>query len=400
MARNQDNSVSSKLQEYHLDDPDFLHGIVFRVLQQFIDSEMEEHLSAGHYERTDDRQGYRNGSYPRTLKTRVGRVELQVPRDREGNFQTAIFERYQRNEKALVLSLMEMYLMGVSTRKVKEITETLCGISFSASMVSSLAKNLDAEVEAWRNRPIEGDWPYIFVDAMYEKVRYDCKVVSMAVMVVIGVNEQGYRSILATEVSHSENEADYGDLFKQLKNRGLSGVQLVISDDHAGMKKAVHRHFTGASWQRCQVHFMRNFISKLRTKDKTWALALLKDVFNAPDREQAELRLKELVNRLSETDQDLADWLEENIDEAMTVFSFPEPHRRRIKSTNCLERQNEEIRRRTRVIRIFPHKQSCLRLITALCIEKDEEWTTGKVYLNMSLLEKNNTEIKAIKLAG
>lgn len=400
MAQNQDKSVSSKLQEYHLDDPDFLHGIVSSVLQQLIDSEIEAHLSAGSYERTDNRKGYRNGSYPRTLKTRVGRIELQVPRDREGNFRTSIFDRYQRNEKALVLSLMEMHLMGVSTSKVKKITEQLCGTSFSASMVSSLSENLDAEIETWRNRPIEGEWPYLFVDALYEKVRYDGKVVSMAVCIVVGVNDDGYRSILAVDVSHSENEADYSDLFKKLIDRGLSGVQLVISDDHNGMRNAIDRHFTGASWQRCQVHFMRNFLSRLRRKDRTWGMSMLKDVFNAPDKQQAESRLKLLVDRLSTTDQDLADWLEENAPEAMSVFSFPEQHRRRIKSTNCLERLNEEIRRRTRVIRIFPHRQSCLRLISALCQEKDEEWTTGKMYLNMTLLEKNKDKTKSVKLAG
>ena len=256
MAQSQDTSALAKLHEYHLDDPGFLREIVSKVLQELIDSEMEEHLSAGPYERTESRKGYRNGSYPRTLKTRVGKIELQVPRDREGVFQTAIFDRYQRSEKALALSLMEMYLMGVSTRKVKEITETLCGLSFSASLVSSLAEKLDVELEAWRNRPIEGEWPYIFVDALYLKVRYDGKVVSMTASVVVGVNKEGYRSLLAVDVSHSENEADYGDLFKQMIDRGLKGVQLVISDDHQGMRKAIDSHFTGASWQRCQVHFI------------------------------------------------------------------------------------------------------------------------------------------------
>ncbi len=228
---------------------------------------------------------------------------------------------------------------------------------------------------------------YIFVDALYEKVRYDGKVVSMAVYVVVGVNEQGFRSILAVDVSHSENESDYSDLFNKLIDRGLKGVLLVISDDHKGIRNAVDRCFPGVSWQRRQVHFMRNFLSKLRRKDRTWAISILKDVFNAPDKQQAESRLKLLVDKLSKTDPDLSDWLEENAPEAMSVFSFPEQHRRRIKSTNCLERLNEEIRRRTRVIRIFPHRQSCLRLISALCQEKDEEWTTGKMYLNMTLLE-------------
>ena len=402
MARTQDNSAFAELQEYHLDDPDFLREIVSGVIQKLINGEMEEHLSAGYYEHTDDRKGYRNGSYPRTLKTRVGKIALQVPRDREGSFQTAIFDRYQRSEKALVLSLMEMYLMGVSTRKVKEITETLCGISFSSSLVSSLAENLDADLEAWRNRPLEGEWPYIFVDALYLKVRYDGKVVSMAAFVVVGVNEEGYRSLLAVDVSHSENEADYGDLFKNLISRGLKGVQLVISDDHQGMRKAIDSHFPGASWQRCQVHFLRNFLSKLRKKDRSWAMSALKDVFNAPDKEQAEQRLKALVDQLYETDSPLAEWLEENAPETLSAFSFPEAHRKRIRTTNCLERQNEEIRRRTRVIRIFPHRKSCLRLISALCQEKDEEWTTGKRYLDMSLLTKNHeTEgVEKVCLAG
>lgn len=402
MAQTQDTSGLSKLQEYHLDDPDFLREIVSRVIQEFIDSEMDQHLSAGHYERTDRRKGYRNGKYPRTLKTRVGKIELQVPRDREGAFQTAIFDRYQRSEKALALSLMEMYILGVSTRKVKEITETLCGISFSASLVSSLSEKLDAALEAWRNRPIEGEWPYIFVDALYLKVRYEGKVVSMAASVVIGVNKEGYRSILTVDVSHSENEADYGDLFKKLIERGLKGVQLVISDNHQGMRKAIDSNFTGVCWQRCQVHFMRNFLSRLRKKDRSWAMAALKDVFNAPDKEQAEQRLKSLVDGLYESDPELAEWLEENGPETLSVFSFPEQHRKRIRTTNCLERQNEEIRRRTRVIRIFPHRKSCLRLISALCQEKDEEWTTGKRYLDMSLLEKNNENEgdEKVRLAG
>lgn len=400
MAQNQVNRKNSELQEIFLNDSDFLKELVTAALQKFLDSEMSEHLSAGLYERAEERSGYRNGSYSRVLKTRVGRIELEVPRDREGTFQTAIFERYQRCEKALVLALLEMTIQGVSTRKVKKITEELCGTSFSASMVSSLSAALEAEVETWRNRPLEGEWPYIFVDAIFHKVRYNKKVVSMAVAIVTGVNLEGRRSILGLEVFHSENGADYSLLFRSLKERGLKGVQLVISDDHQGMRQAIDSSFIGACWQRCQVHFMRNFLSRLRKKDRCWALPALKDIFNAPDREQADNRLQAMIERLHNSDLELADWLEENAAETLSVFSFPAEHSRRIKSTNSLERLNEEIRRRTKVIRIFPNRQSCLRMITALCMEKDEEWTTGNIYLNMELLSKNNNTIEHIRIAG
>lgn len=403
MAQNQVSRKNSELQEIFLNDSDFLKELVTTALQKFLDSEMSEHLSAGLYERKEERSGYRNGSYSRVLKTRVGRVELEVPRDREGTFQTAIFERYQRCEKALLIALLEMTIQGVSTRKVKKITEELCGTSFSASMVSSLSAELDAEADAWRNRPLEGEWPYIFVDAIFHKVRYNKKVVSMAVAIVTGVNDAGHRSILGLEVFHSENGADYSLLFRSLKARGLKGVQLVISDDHQGMRQAIDSNFIGACWQRCQVHFMRNFSSRLRKKDQDWASPALKDIFNAPDREQAESRLEAMILRLQTSDLELADWLEENAPETLSVFSFPEAHCRRIKSTNSLERLNEEIRRRTRVIRIFPNRQSCLRMITALCMEKDEEWTTGNIYLNMELLTKsnnNNIDNEHIRIAG
>jgi len=208
MARTQDKTTESDIQAILLDDPDFLRGIVEDVLQQLLDNEVTAHIGADPYERTGKRNGYRNGSYPRSLKTRVGRLQLSIPRDRDGTFQPSLFARYQRNEKALLLALMEMTLEGVSTRKVTEITEALCGTSFSKSLVSSLSSGLDEQLEAWRNRPIEGDWPYLFVDALYQKVRHDGRVVSMAVLIVVGVDETGHRSILAVDVAHSENEAD------------------------------------------------------------------------------------------------------------------------------------------------------------------------------------------------
>jgi transposase-like protein len=247
------------LQGALLDDPGFLREIVERVVQELLEAEMTEHVGAAPYERSVARSGQRNGHKPRTLRTRVGTLNLAVPQDREGTFSTRLFARYQRNEKALVLALMEMYVEGVSTRKVKDITEALCGTSFSKSLVSSLAGRLDAELEAWRNRRLEtAAYPYLFVDARYEKARVDGRVVSQGVLVASAVRElDGLREILAVEVADTESEATYQQLFRALKARGLKGVELVVSDEHAGLKAAVARHFQGASWQRCQVHTIR-----------------------------------------------------------------------------------------------------------------------------------------------
>ena len=398
MALQKDKHKNAGVPESLLDDSDFLREIVSTVLQNVLDTEVAEHIGADRYERTTGRKGYRNGSYPRTLKTRVGRIELSVPRDRDGTFQTSLFTRYQRNEKALILALMEMTLEGVSTRKVTKITEELCGTSFSKSLVSSLSANLDEQLESWRNRPLEGDYPYIFVDALYEKVRFDGHVRSMAVIIVVGVNEDGYRSVLSVDISHSENAADYGDIFRKLRERGLSGVQLVASDDHSGLVQAISRHFQGATWQRCQVHFMRNLSSKLRQKDRTWVLSAMKDVLAAPDHAQAMSRFQTLIKRLEVKYSDLADWLEDSMPDVLACLSFPAAHFHRIRSTNGLERLNEEIRRRTRVIRIFPNRASCLRMASALCQEQDEEWLTGKRYLDISLLKETKEDGGADKI--
>jgi transposase-like protein len=268
-----------------LDDPGFLRGIVERVLQEVLEAEMTEHIGAVPYERSAARAGHRNGHKTRALRTRVGTLKLLVPQDREGTFSTRLFARYQRNEKALVLALMEMYVEGVSTRKVKEITEELCGTAFSKSLVSSLAGSLDSELEAWRDRCLEAEaYPYLFVDARYEKVRVDGRVVSQGVLVVSGVRDDGFREILAVEVSDTESEATYQELFRSLKRRGLSGVELVVSDDHEGLKAAVSRHFQGASHQRCQVHYARNLLGMVSYASRKELAADLRAIFAAPAR--------------------------------------------------------------------------------------------------------------------
>jgi transposase-like protein len=385
------------VQEVLLDDPSFLGEIVERVVQQVLETEMTEHIGAALYERTENRTGQRNGYKPRTLRTRVGTLNLLVPQDREGTFSTRLFSRYQRNEKALTLALMEMYVEGVSTRKVKEVTEVLCGTSFSKSLISSLAGSLDAELQAWRNRRLEAEaYPYLFVDARYEKVRVGSRVVSQGVLIVSGVRDEGMREILAVEVADTESEATYQELFRSLKTRGLSGVELVVSDGHEGLKAAITRHFQGASWQRCQVHYARNLLGMVSLAKRKELGADLRGIFAAPDREQAFGIASSVAEKWRKKGHEkVSCHLEEHIEECLTCLAFPESHRRRIRTTNGLERLNQEIkRRRTRVVRIFPNRESCLRLVSALAVEQSEEWVTGRRYLDMGELEERRREAR------
>ena len=388
MAMQEGTDTIVQVQQALLDDPEFLQLLTEQTLQRLLDQEFTDFLGAVPYERSDQRRGYRNGSYVRTVYTRVGAIELQVPRDRKGEFSTTLFARYNRAEKALLLSLVEMVLQGVSTGKVRKITEQLCGTSVSSSTVSRLTTELDAELAIWRNRPV-GECPYLFVDARYEDVRHEGRVVSMAVNIVYGVTAAGKRSLLDVLVSHSENEASYSQLFAGLKERGLTGVKLVISDDHQGLKKAVKASFPGTSWQRCQVHFMRNLLKQLRQKDRGWVLAAMKDVFAAPELDEAQKRLADLVAKLRKPYLKLAEWLEEDGPETLTVYHSPKAHRRRLRTTNNIERVNQEIKRRTRVIRIFPNEASCLRMVTALCQQYSEQWETERRYLIMGDEERN-----------
>jgi len=383
-------------QEVLLDDPSFLREIVERVVQHILEAEMSEHIGAAPYERTEKRTGQRNGYKPRILRTRVGTLNLLVPQDREGTFSTRLFARYQRNEKALVLALMQMYVEGVSTRKVKDITEELCGTSFSKSLLSQLATRLDAELEAWRNRPLEAEgYPYLFADARYEKVRVGSRIVSQGVLVVSGVRQtDGLREILAVEIADTESEATYQESFRSLKRRGLEGVELVVSDDHEGLKAAVSRHFQGAAHQRCQVHYTRNLLGMVGHAKRKELGADLRAIFAAPESEQA-LRIASSAAEKwrAKGHEKLAGHIEEHIEECLTCLAFPESHRRRIRTTNGLERLNQEIKRRSRVVRIFPNRESCLRLVSALAMEQSEEWITGRRYLDMEeLSEQRRTE--------
>jgi len=369
-----------------------LRDMLERAVQGALECEMSEHLAAKPYERTEGRTGYRNGKRPRVLTTAVGDLSLLVPQDREGTFSTSLFERYQRSDKAFVLAIMEMYLKGVSTRKVADITEKLCGKSFSSQQVSRLVRELDRTVAQWRERPLSGSYPYLIVDARYEKVRQQGRVVSMGILVVLGVNERGMREILAVEAADTENATTWSDLFKRLKKRGLSGVLLVTSDDHEGIKAAVRRHFQGSSWQRCQFHFLHNVLPLASKGQKKQLHADLRAIFDAPDRVTANRRAEEVLVNWMQLKEKIADRLNDEIGDCLACLDFPGPHRKRIRTTNALERLNQEIKRRTKVARIFPNEASALRLITALAIEQSEEWETGRQYLDASLLDDWDTE--------
>ncbi len=375
-----------------LESPDFLRHLVEAFMQEYLEQEMAVHLGALPYERTEDRRGHRNGTKPRQLNTRVGKLNLSVPQTREGSFSTELFERYQRSEKAMIACLQQMVIQGVSTRKVTKITQSMCGLDFSKSQVSAICQRLDGEIQAWLNRSLDEAYPYIIVDARYEKIRRDHMIESNAVLIAKGVGMSGKRELLGVHVCSTENETTWSDFFESLIQRGLSGVVLVISDAHSGLVKAVEKHFPGTQWQRCQVHFKKNLMDKVRNRDKAWLKDRLNDIFMATDKLTAVDRLRQLVGDLAEKYPAVADLLESDCEDALACLNFPAQHRRRIRTTNSLERFNQEIKRRTRIIRIFPNHASALRLIGALCMEQSEEWLTGKQYLDMTLLENPDQE--------
>ncbi len=383
MTLKKDTSIVKEFQKVLLDDKDFLKNLLTDSLQSFLHDEFNRFIKAGHYERSKDRRSYRNGSYTRSIKTRVGQIEVDVCRDRDGLFQTELFRRYQRSEQALVLSMIDMYINGVSTRKVSKIVEELCGHGISKSQVSELSKDLDTKLNLWRSRKLIRSYPYLIVDARYEHIRGESGVATKAVMIVVGISDEGYREILSIAIGDSENEVDWGNVFKHLKDRGISGVKYVVSDHHQGLVNALQRHFQGALWQRSQVHFIRNFISKMGRKESKRYLVLLKDIFSSASIEDATARKDRLVEKLESSKPAVSRWIDENIESCFSVYYLPFSHRRKMKSTNMLERLNQELKRRSRVIRIFPNDVSCIRVLGTLCMEQSEEWETGKRYLIM-----------------
>ena len=343
--------------------------------------ERQKFIGADPYQRTPARQAHANGFKEKTLQTRLGALTVDVPQVREGSFYPQSLDKGVRSERALKLALAEMYVQGVSTRQVAAITEQLCGFEVSSTQVSRAAAELDAVLAAWRSRPL-GIYRYLYLDARYEKVRQDGQVRDAAVLIASGVDAQGKRAVLGVSVALSEQEVHWRTFLQSLVERGLGGVELIISDAHVGLQAARRAVFGGVPWQRCQFHLQQNAQAYVpRQELKPEVAAAIRAIFNAPSLHEAKRLLAETVQRYRTIAPKVATWMEEHLPEGLIVFAFPQAHWRLIRTTNGLERLNQEIRRRTRVARLFPNEASCLRLVTAVVMEISEEWETGKIYL-------------------
>ena len=375
---------------------DFIRSVVKTALESFMEEEMSETLCAGKSERTSERAGYRSGYYQRGLVTRIGKLELRVPQDRAGRFSTELFARYQRSEKALISAITEMYVQGVSTRKVKVVTEEICGHAFSEASVSRIVVKMDEELEKFFQRKFGEDeqFPYLILDARYEKVRDDGAIRDRAVMVAIGINWDGRRQVLAVEMANRESGTSWKEFLLRLKERGLSGVEFVVSDDHPGLKRAIREVLPEAFWQRCYVHFLRNALDHLPRKADDACMTELRWIYDRRNLEEARRDLAAWLVKWQTRYPKLCDWVEENIEETLTFYRLPTEHHKHLKSTNMLERLNEELKRRTRVVRIFPNEASCLRLTRAMAVEIHEDWLEAHRYLNMDLLKEHKKEVR------
>jgi putative transposase len=372
---------------------DAVRELFREVLQEVLEAEMTDTLQARPGERTAERLGLRSGYYSRTLITRVGKLELRVPQDRDGRFSTQLFERYQRSEKALVSALAEMYVQGVSTRKVKAITEELCGHAFSASSMSDINKTLDEQLAQFASRRLDEEYPYLILDARYERVRENGTIHKRAVLVAIGINWDGRRCVLGVELANRESISSWKEFLLGLRTRGLTGVDLVVTDDHAGLRAAIAEVLPEAAWQRCYVHFLRNCLDHLPRKGDDDCLRELRWIYERRDLGEARNDLAAWITKWESRYAKLVAWVEENIEETLTFYRLPAQHHKHLKSTNMLERLNEELKRRTHVVRIFPNAASCLRLVRALAVETHENWIEATRYLNMDLLREHKKQL-------
>jgi putative transposase len=390
MTKAENRPAIAAVKELFAQNPDGLKELVRAVMQEMLEAEMTDALGAAKGERSDGRLGYRSGYYGRTLITRIGKLELRVPQDRDGRFSTELFERYQRSERALVTTLAEMYVQGVSTRKVKAITEELCGHSFSASSISAINKRLDEGLAAFAKRPLAEPFPYLIVDARDERVREAGTVASQAVLIAIGIDWNGRRQILAVEMANRESRSSWKDFLVQMKARGLHGVEFIVADDHSGLRAAIREVLPEAAYQRCYVHFLRNALDHLPRKHADDCLQELRWLYDRRDLSEAKTDLAAWLTKWSSRYEKLTDWVEETIEETFTYYRLPRQHHKHLKSSNMLERLNEEIKRRTYVVRIFPNAESCLRLVRALAIETHENWIEANRYINMEDLREHN----------
>ena len=387
--RTENNLVEQIIQQLIGHGPEGLKPVLELLLNTAMKAEREQFLKAGAHERTDNRVGYANGYKPKGLQTRMGALELEVPQVRGLGFYPRSLEKGTRSEKALKLAIAQMYLEGVSTRRVQDITKELCGYEISSTQVSNVTKELDGQFNEFRNRPL-GEVLYLIVDAIYLKIRHNGSVMSMPILLAYGIDPDGRRSILGASSSLSEAEVHWREFFKQLQARGMHGMRLMISDDHPGIRAARRAVFPSLKWQRCQFHLSQNAQSYAPKKSMRMEIGeVMREIFNSPTLEFALEMKRRAVEKYQNSAPQFAKWLEENVDEGLTVFEFPLEHRRKLRTSNGIERVNREIKRRTRVAVLFPNEESALRLVTGVIIEIHEEWVTGRIYLDMGpLLER------------
>lgn len=364
---------------------DGIRKLLESILNVTMTLEREEAIGAKPYERNDERKAVSNGFKPKLLNSRLGALELQIPQVRGLSFYPQCLDKGSRSERALKLAVAEMYLRGVSTRRVEKITEALCGINFSSTQVSRATSELDKEFDEFRNRPL-GIYRYVYLDATYLKVRRSGTVINQAILIAYGINIFGKREILGASISISEAEVHWRQFLESLLRRGLTGVELFTSDDHNGLKAALQAIFPSISWQRCQFHMMQNAMRYAPKKTMIEPITeAMREIFNAKNLEESLKRIRETADAFSRAAPEFVKWLESNVEDGLTCFHFPKKHRQRIRTTNGLERVNREIKRRTRVAVLFPNAEAALRLVTGILTEIHEEWITGKLYLDMSV---------------
>lgn len=376
---------SELLEQIAQDGLDALPELIRIMVNTAMQAQREQHLQAAPYQRSSQRRGHANGFKPKTVKTRMGEITFAVPQVREGDFYPTALEKGLRSERAFKTTLAEMYVQGVSTRKVAAVVKTLCGAEVSSTLVSRAMAQLDPILADWRSRRL-GVYPYVILDARYEQVRQDGRTSEAAVLIALGVGEDGKRRVLGVSVAIGEHEVHWRAFLQSLVARGLSGVRLITSDAHPGLGAARQAVFGGVPWQRCQFHLQQNAQAYvLRAEMRAEVAADIRAIFNAPSRPDAEALLAKTVQKYAKTAPKLATWLEENIPQGLTVFALPTVHQRLLRTSNGLERLNQEIRRRTRVVGIFPNEAACLRLVSAILMEISDEWEAGKAYLTFTL---------------
>lgn len=385
MTHQNENNQNNDAVQHILDQGlDGIGEAIRLVIDHAMKIERSQVLQAQPHQRTEQRQGYANGFKPKTVSTRLGDIRFSVPQVRgQVEFYPSALEKGLRSERALKLAIAEMYVQGVSTRKVTRILEELCGLEISSTQVSQATAALDHELARWRTRPL-GRFKYLILDARYEKVRVEGTVRSCAVLIALGIDAEGKRSVIGVSAKLSEAEVHWRDFLSSLQERGLHGLEFIVSDDHAGLRAALAARFHGVPWQRCQFHFQQNamaYVPKVHLREE--AAADIRAIFNASDLAEAQRRLQTVAQKYRDSAPKLAEWIEANAPEALTVFNLPESHRKKLRTTNSLERLNKEIKRRTRVATLFPNEQSLERLVTALLSEISDEWETGKTYLTM-----------------